>query len=146
MNVQSLLNKRSRGAIGISHNATIQECVALLADENLGALIVYDAHEKAVGILTERDITHGLAKWGTLILNRYVTELMTTKLVTCLPQDSLKDLMPVMIDRGFRHLPVIDGGEVLGVISMRDLVRERISEMELETNILRDMAAIHKPA
>lgn len=141
MKVQSLLKKRKKRVIGIVSTATIQECVVLLAEENLGALLVYDTHEKPVGIITERDITHGLAKWGALILNRYVHELMTFKLVTCTSDDNLKDIMNTMIERGFRHLPVVENKKVLGMISMRDLVRERISEMEMETNILRDMAA-----
>jgi CBS domain-containing protein len=147
MDVESLLKKRSRGAIGIPITATIQECVTLLVEENLGALLVYDAHEKAVGIITERDIVHGFEKWGALLGARYVSELMTAKPVTCFSHDSLKDLMPVMIDRGFRHLPVVeeDDDEVIGMISMRDLIKERISEMELEANVLRDMAAARSP-
>lgn len=143
MNVESLLKKRPRDAVGISNTATVQECVALLVDENLGALIVYDANDKAIGIITERDIIHGLVKWGSIVLNRYVTELMTPKFVTCRPRDTLKQLMSVMMDRGFRHLPVVQNDEVIGMISIRDLVRERISEMELETNVLRDLAATH---
>ena len=143
MDVESLLKKRSRGTIGVSITTTVQECVALLVEENLGALLVYDAHDRPVGIFSERDVIQGLLKWGVLVLNRQASELMTSKLVTCLPEDNLKDLMPIMIDRGFRHMPVIEKGEVFGMISMRDLVRERISEMELEANILRDMAATH---
>ncbi|CAK0750187.1 hypothetical protein CCP3SC1_190001 [Gammaproteobacteria bacterium] len=95
---------------------------------------------------SERDIVQGLAKWGGLTLHRYVSELMTHKLVTCEPQENLKDLMSVMIDRGFRHLPVVENGKVLNVISMRDLVRERIAEMELENNVLRDLAVTRQPA
>jgi len=65
--------------------------------------------------------------------------------VSCRLHDKLQDLLPIMIDRSFRHLPVIERGEPLGMISMRDLARERISEMELEANVLRDMAATHQP-
>jgi CBS domain-containing protein len=145
MDVESLLKKRSKGAIGVPNSATVQECVNLLVAENFGALLVFDHHDKVVGILTERDVTHGLVRWGVQLLNRNVAELMTHKVVSCSPSDNLKDLMPVMIDRGFRHLPVLDGDEVLGMISIRDLVKERISEMELEASVLRDMAASRTP-
>ena len=145
MKVQSLLKKRKKGVVGVANTVSIQECVTLLSEENLGALLVYDEHDKAIGIITERDLTHGLLKWGSLLLNRNVTEVMTHKLVTCSPNDNIKDIMGVMIDRGFRHLPVIENKKVLGMISMRDLVRERISEMEMEANVLRDIAGAHKP-
>jgi len=145
MDIASLLKKRKRGAIGISNEATVEECVSLLAGENLGALIVYDAHGKIVGILSERDIVQGLAKWGGLVLNRCVAELMTSKVITCKPKENLKDLMSVMINREFRHLPVVEDGKVINVISMRDLVRERIAEMELENNVLRDLALTRPP-
>jgi len=144
MHVASLLKKRPRDVIGLSSTATVRECIAVLVEENVGALLVYDAHGKTIGIVSERDIIQEILKGGAHALNQGVTEMMTSKLVICTPQDTLKDLMSIMIDRGFRHLPVIEEDKVLGMISMRDLVRERISEMELEANVLRDMAAVHQ--
>lgn len=144
MKVETLLKKQPRDIIRISNMADIGESVALMVEENVGALLVHDAHDKIVGILSERDIMQGILKWGSQALNQNVTELMTVKIVTCTPQDTVKDLMSVMIDRGFRHLPIIEGNKVYGMISMRDLVRERIFEMELEANVLRDMAAVHQ--
>jgi CBS domain-containing protein len=145
MYVESLLKNRPRDVIRISNKAVVGEAVALLVEENVGALLVHDAHDKIVGILSERDVIQGVFKWGIQALNQSVTEFMTVKIVTCAPQDTVKDLMAVMVDRGFRHLPIIENDKVFGMISMRDLVRERISEMELEANVLRDMAAVHQP-
>ena len=145
MDVASLLKKRPAGVIGILGTAPLEECVEILVENNYGALLVFNEHDKVIGIISERDIMHGLVKWGTLALNHHVSELMTGKLVSCRLHDKLQDLLPIMIDRSFRHLPVIERGEPLGMISMRDLARERISEMELEANVLRDMAATHQP-
>jgi CBS domain-containing protein len=92
-----------------------------------------------VGTLTERDIIRGLGKYGAKLLTMQVTNVMSRNVPVCSPEDSITRLMQQMTASRYRHLPVVDGGELVGLVSIGDVVKARIEEMELETGLLRDL-------
>jgi CBS domain-containing protein len=110
-----------------------------MALERIGALIVTGpGDERIVGIISERDIVRGMAEHGVAVLNMRVSGLMTYAVKTCAPHDSLKHVMVVMTLGRIRHLPVVDGSRLCGMVSIGDVVKNRLQEMELEVNVLRD--------
>jgi CBS domain-containing protein len=117
---------------------TVAEASKRLADADVGALIVSDADGRIRGILSERDIVRNLAKSGAAVLQQTVESVMTHDVHTCGPQETVARAMAQMTRFRYRHLPVVDHGKLLGIISIGDLVKHRVREMELETGVLRD--------
>jgi CBS domain-containing protein len=116
-------------------------CVAKrLKSERVGALVVSDDGVSLDGIISERDIAFGLAAHGAGLYAIPVADLMTRSVITCLPRDSIADVMAVMTQRRIRHLPVREGNRLIGVISIGDVLKHRLGELELEANVLRDYA------
>ena len=112
-------------------SATVGELLALLARHNVGALPVVDGGG-LVGIVSERDVVRQLHERGRDLLDATVGELMTSDVVTCSPRDRAADLARVMTERRIRHLPVCDGGGLVGIVSIGDLVKARIDQLENE--------------
>ena len=119
-----------------SHNS-IAEAAVLLTENRIGALLVEDEDGKIVGILSERDIVRGMGPHGADLHDVEVAELMTQNLVRCSPSDSVNEAMAMMTDRRIRHLPVFDGEELVGFISIGDLVKCRINEVQAEAEAMR---------
>ncbi|MCL6608513.1 MAG: CBS domain-containing protein [Geminicoccaceae bacterium] len=141
MKARDILDRKGRRVVTIRSDASIETAVHRLALERIGALVVSEDGEALEGILSERDILHALAREGAAILGpgRRVAEIMTRAVRTCGPHDSVKHLMDTMTRYRVRHLPVVEEGRLIGLVSIGDVVKNRLEEMELETNVLRDV-------
>jgi CBS domain-containing protein len=122
MNIANLLTTKGRPVVAIRFAQSVTEAVALLAEQSLGALVVVDGESKPIGIVTERHIMRRLAT-DDQILTRAVGEIMTRNLVTATPQDDLASVLHVMTERRIRHVPVVDRKELVGIVSLGDIVR-----------------------
>ncbi|MCS7269219.1 MAG: CBS domain-containing protein [Geminicoccaceae bacterium] len=141
MKAREILAKKGHRVVTIRADASIETAIHRLALERIGALVVSEDGERVEGIVSERDIIRALAEEGASILGpgRRVAEIMTTAPRTCSPEDSVKDLMDRMTRFRVRHLPVVENGRLVGIVSIGDVVKNRLEEMELETNVLRDV-------
>ena len=119
----------------ISPDATVRDLVALLAEHNVGALIVSDDGERVDGIVSERDVVRRLHSDAD-VLERPVSQIMTTDVRTCAGTDALTDLMQTMTEHRIRHVPVVADGKLTGIISIGDVVKNRIGELEFERDQL----------
>lgn len=119
---------------------TVAEIVERLAELRVGALLVCDENRSIRGIVSERDVVRALARHGAALLTMPVSEVMTTTVHTCAPDESVARAMSRMTAGRYRHLPVVDGATLVGMVSIGDLVKHRVREMELETGVLRDVA------
>ena len=119
------------GVATTTPSATVEELLSLLSRYNVGALPVVDGGV-LVGIVSERDVVRKLHERGRDLLDATVGELMTADVVTCSPQDSAADLARIMTERRIRHLPVCDDSGLVGIVSIGDLVKTRIDQLERE--------------
>jgi CBS domain-containing protein len=140
MKVREILDAKGRGVVTIRPDATLATAVHRLALERIGALVVSDDGVRVAGILSERDVVTGLARDGADLLaaGRRVADLMTRNVVTCGPDDTVKHLMAEMTRRRVRHLPVVVGDRLVGIVSIGDVVKSRLGEVELEATVLRE--------
>ena len=122
-------------------DATIGEVARLLKDKHIGAVVVNDAAGRLCGIISERDIARGVAEHGADLPGIKVAQLMTADVVTCAPEDGVEKLMQTMTARRVRHLPVVKDGRMVGIISIGDVVKHRLEELETETHMLHDYIA-----
>lgn len=141
MNVDAILRAKGDTVTLVTPQAPIAEAIAVLRREGIGALVVSRDGVAVDGILSERDIIHGLARLGPQLLEAKVEQLMTRRVFTCAPRDSIADLMAEMTKRRIRHIPVVQDGELAGIISIGDVVKARLDEMEYETSSLRNFIA-----
>jgi CBS domain-containing protein len=141
MNVDAILRGKGDTVTLVTPQAPIAEAVAVLRREGIGALVVSRDGVAVDGILSERDIIHGLARMGPQLLDAKVEQFMTRRVFTCTPRDSIADLMAEMTKRRIRHIPVLQDGELVGIISIGDVVKARLDEMEYETSSLRSFIA-----
>jgi len=118
----------------------ISTIVRMLKLEGIGAIVVSEDGEHIQGILSERDIVRALVDHGGRVLEMRAADLMTHGVRTCTPEDNIKDVMAAMTGSRIRHLPVVRGGKICGVISIGDVVKNRLGELEMETSVLRDYA------
>ena len=138
MNVERILRAKGATVVTIKPDATVGELVRGLRQERIGAMVVSDDGRAVLGIVSERDVVNALAQHGGRILGMPVEELMTRDVVTCTPQHTVKDLMSVMTRRRIRHLPVVVDGRLRGIVSIGDVIKSRLEEVETETNVLRE--------
>lgn len=138
MTVQRILSEKSSGIVTISPTASLAEAAQLLADRRIGALVVTGAGDRVVGIVSERDIVRILASRGAAGFGMSLTDVMTRKVVTCEPSTTVSSLMEQMTAGKFRHIPVVDGETLVGIVSIGDVVKLRLQEMEREQMALRD--------
>jgi len=141
MNVDAILRAKGDTVTLVTPQAPIAEAVAVLRREGIGALVVSRDGATVDGILSERDVINGLARLGPQLLEAKVEQLMTRRVFTCAPRDSIADLMAEMTKRRIRHIPVLQDGELAGIISIGDVVKARLDEMEYETSSLRSFIA-----
>lgn len=137
MILADLLRARSNEVFKIKATDCIADAANELTKRKIGALLVEDDSGKIVGILSERDIVGGMGPHGADLHDVAVSELMTTNIVKCAPKDTVLEAMAMMTDRRIRHLPVFDGEDLVGLISVGDLVKCRISEVQAEAEAMR---------
>jgi len=141
MNVETILRNKGDWVATIRPDATIADAVNTLNRERIGALVVSADGNSVDGMLSERDIVIALDDYGTELLSRPVDEIMTRNIVTCDPADTVQELMAEMTNRRFRHIPVVKDGRLRGIVSIGDLVKNRLDEVEFEANSLRSFIA-----
>jgi CBS domain-containing protein len=138
MTVKSILSKKGGDVISIEPTATLETAVRKLAEHRIGALLVLGPDRRVIGILSERDIVRVLAEQGADVLKQPLAQVMTRKVVTCSQTETVGTIMERMTTGKFRHVPVVEQDQVVGIISVGDVVKHRLHEMEQETAALRD--------
>jgi CBS domain-containing protein len=138
MTVKAILAAKGGDIITIEPNTNVAAAAKRLAERHIGALVVTGADRRVVGIVSERDIVQELAVHGAASLDLPLTEVMTRKVMTCSPSDTISSVMTQMTQGKFRHLPVLDQGKLVGVVSIGDVVKYRLQQMEREQSALRD--------
>ena len=141
MNVETILRNKGNRVTTIRSDATIADAVEALRRHGIGALVVSNDGDGVDGILSERDVVASLADDGAMLLSRPVAEVMTRAVLTCEPQDTVAELMAEMTNRRIRHFPVVENGKLCGIISIGDVVKSRLDEMEFEASSLRSFIA-----
>jgi CBS domain-containing protein len=142
MNIKRILATKGVNVVTIRPDQSIREAIALLAQYNIGALVVVDEANRPVGILSERDITRALAR-DENILSKSVSELMTKNVITGLPQDDIISVANTMTEKRIRHIPIVEQGKLVGIISIGDVVKAQRDQYKgeidtLQTQILAD--------
>ncbi|MEZ5932661.1 MAG: CBS domain-containing protein [Alphaproteobacteria bacterium] len=127
--------------MSIGPKARIAEVAALLSKERVGAVVVLDADQRLAGIVSERDIARRLAEHGAALLDMSADQIMTREVVTCSPDDGVDKLMRKMTTGRFRHLPVMEGATIVGLVSIGDIVKHRLEQLESEASLLQDYIA-----
>ncbi len=144
MLVQSILkSKAEAGVVTIGPDASVSDAAQLLAQKGIGTVVVSSDNETALGILSERDIVRELGKTGAGCLTGKVSEFMTRKLVTCTTQCNVEDILQQMTDGRFRHMPVVEAGKMVGLISLGDVVKAKLAEVAMEKDALEGMIMGH---
>ena len=138
MKVSDILGSKGNAVTTIRPEAKISTVVRRLKLEGIGAMVVSEDSVQVVGIISERDIVRGLAEDGADLLEKRVLDLMTSPVKTCTLDANIKEIMAVMTRSRIRHLPVVEDSRLVGIISIGDVVKNRLEEVELEADVLRD--------
>jgi CBS domain-containing protein len=141
MTVEHILRGKGRNVVTIEANCTLSEAARTLAEQRIGALIVSDAFRPVLGIISERDIVMAIAARGPAALDEPVARSMTQKVETCTGESGINEVMEMMTRGKFRHVPVVEGGRLVGIVSIGDIVKHRLAEVEAETQAMRDYIA-----
>jgi CBS domain-containing protein len=141
MNVEHILMAKGRDVLTIEPSRTLADAARALTEKRIGAVIVGGPDEAVLGILSERDIVRAVARGGASALEHPVSQHMTGKVVTCTRQTTINELMDEMTQRKFRHMPVVENGRLCGIISIGDVVKHRVAEIEAEHQALREYIA-----
>ena len=136
MTIAAILAGKGRDVISITAHQNLSEAVALLAERRIGAVPVMDGAQ-VVGIFSERDVIHALSSQGADALDRKVGDVMTSPAITVSPSEAVIGALSLMTRRRIRHLPVVEGGRVIGVVSIGDLVKYRIDRIEADAEAMR---------
>ncbi len=140
---QMLKSKPDVGVISVTPDSTVTEAAKLLSTHRIGTVVVSKDGESLDGILSERDIVRELGKRGVGCLEDPVSALMTSELVTCSTSDTALQVLEMMTEGRFRHVPVMDGGKMVGLISIGDAVKGRLSQLAMEKESLEGMIMGH---
>jgi CBS domain-containing protein len=138
MTVNDILLHKGSQVITIEPATTLAAAVRILAQRRIGALLVTGADHRIVGIISERDVVRALDEKGTAVLGAAVAEVMTRRVVTCDRNETIAEIMERITSGKFRHVPVIDRGRLAGIVSIGDVVKARLSELEHEQDALRE--------
>lgn len=141
MNVETILRGKGQTVATIRPEETVGAVVDRLVSQNIGALVVSADGASVDGIISERDIVHGLADRGAGLLSLKVADVMTRNVITCDPADTVDQLMAEMTNRRIRHFPVVQEGRLCGIVSIGDVVKNRLDEVEYEARSLRSFIA-----
>ena len=138
MKVADLLKSKGGEVVTIAPGASVREAVEALRRNRIGAVVVSPDGKLVEGLVSERDIVHGLARYGGELLDKSVTDVMTKTPMTCSPDENVRQLMWVMTEHRSRHVPVLEGSTLCGIVSVGDVVKSRLDEVEMEASVLRD--------
>jgi CBS domain-containing protein len=141
MNVEHILSDKGREVVTIAPHLTLAEAARTLSDKRIGAAVVSDPGNPVLGMLSERDIVRALAANGSAALDEPVSRYMTAKVVTCTSHTAINDLMETITRGKFRHVPVVESGRLVGIVSIGDIVKFRLAEIETESQALREYIA-----
>lgn len=141
MLVTSILKTKGRDVFTVGPDLSVLDVTQVLRQKRIGAVLVCDSAGAILGVLSERDIVRALADDGMTVLARPVHGLMSREVVTCTPTDSINHVMMLMTDRRIRHIPVLDHGKLVGLVSIGDVVKQRIAETEMEAEALKSYIA-----
>ena len=138
MTVRAILSRKGRDVATIAPTVNLSEAVRLLAQRRIGAVVVTGPDSRVAGILSERDIVRSLSERGPAALDDNVAAVMTRKVMTCTEAETVAAIMERMTAGKFRHVPVIEQDQIVGIVSIGDVVKYRLQEMEHESAALRD--------
>ena len=138
MTVSIILAAKGREVVSVEPNTTLSAAVALLASKRIGAVLVLGVDRRIVGILSERDIVRALAERGAGALDEPASRVMTRKVSTCSEGETIASIMERMTEGKFRHVPVVEQGRLVGIVSIGDVVKQRVAEMERDSAAMRD--------
>ena len=138
MTAARILGRKQTGTVTIRSDATVAQAVEILAEKNIGALVVSDDGTTVAGILSERDVIRGLSKSGPGMLENPVAAIMVRDVQTVTPADTVHGMLARMTEGRFRHLPVMENGRMVGIVSIGDVVKLRLDDLLVETEAMRD--------
>jgi CBS domain-containing protein len=138
MTVKAILSVKGSDVVTIEPTANLESAARILADRRIGALVVLGANHRIVGILSERDIVRAIAERGAAALSEPLSQVMTREVKTCKESDTVAEIMEWMTTGKFRHVPVVEQERLAGIVSIGDVVKHRLHEMEREQEALRD--------
>jgi CBS domain-containing protein len=137
MILEQILKEKGAEVYAVAENATLKDAAELLDTRRVGAMVVLNEGGGLIGVLSERDIVRNIARMGAAALKCTVGDVMTRQVVTVRPRETVEKAMERMTDRRIRHLPVVEGGQLVGVVSIGDLVKWRIAEASAEVDAIR---------
>ena len=138
MTVASILKHKGAKVETVRPNSTLQQVCDVLAGKRIGAAVVTGAAGEVIGIISERDVVQAVSQGGPSALTRSIDEIMTREVATCRLTDSSASLMETMTVGRFRHVPVVEGGRLVGIVSIGDVVKRRMEDTDLERHAMRD--------
>ncbi len=141
MNVASILKSKGRAVSTVRPNATLLDVTKKLGPKKIGAIVVVGENGHVTGIISERDIIRAISEKGASALNLMVSEVMTRNVVSCQETSELDELMETMTKGRFRHLPVVEDDALVGIISIGDVVKYHVAEVEMEVSAMRNYLA-----
>lgn len=141
MNVAHILKIKGRGVVVDRPETPILDIVKDLAERRIGAVVIAEDDDRVVGIVSERDVMWAIANRGADCLDEPVSKIMTSNVMTCTEKDSTTRIMEIMTEGRFRHVPVVDDGKLVGIVSIGDVVKDHIAEVEMEANALKSYVA-----
>jgi CBS domain-containing protein len=141
MTIARILAEKGREVFTTQPHRTLGEVVSLLAEKGVGAVVVADASMSVLGILSERDVVRVIAQHGASALNDPVSRYMTPKVVTVTRDESIDHVMETMTEGRFRHVPVVEDGRLIGIISIGDVVKRHVTMLDSERQALREYIA-----
>ncbi len=143
MFISDVLHTKGSRVVKVRTTDTVQTAVNEMAAQRIGAVVVENEWMRHAGIFSERDFMNAVAEHGALALTLPVETIMSSTLVTCRPSDRLDTALAAMTMARIRHLPVVEDGRLVGIVSIGDLVKHRLDEKALEANVLLDIARLH---
>jgi CBS domain-containing protein len=138
MTVKAILSNKGSNVTTIEPAATLESGIRILAEREIGALVVLDAQQRVIGVLSERDIVRALAERGASALTEPLARVMTRKVSTCTQSETVKSIMKQMTECKFRHVPVVEQERLVGIVSIGDVVKHTLMEMRHESEALHD--------
>ena len=133
-----ILENKGTEVISVGPDMTVYDGNKLLAEQRIGSAVVLDSNGDLIGVFSERDVVTGLAEFGAEVLKEPLTKVMTHDVIVGYPNDTLQELMSCMTDRRIRHIPIVDGGKLKGIVSIGDVVKARMDELETEGAAMQD--------
>ena len=141
MHVASILNDKGHGVVTMGPLSTVREAISLMAAKRIGAVVVVGVEGRVLGIFSERDVVRVMAEKGADVLGEELSRHMTSHVFSCTAASSIDEIMHLMTTRKFRHVPVVENGTLKGLVSIGDVVKFRLAEIESEHKAMREYIA-----